>query len=323
MAEASAAPAGPTVEEALAWEREQRARAGFASIAAGILLFATFVYANVAFGDSPTVGLTDGLRDALGRPPSGGLEGLLTESALWFEDHAVELVGVTALSALGTALIALVLGYLFRATHARRPETSRFILYLALVGPILYGTGPLISTASAVLSASSYVSSGEYSTLAAHDALRTGTGISVAQGFVGLGQIATTMAIVLVSLNAMRVGLLTRFVGILGCIVGALIVLSALLGPAAIVQSFWLVALGLLILGRLGAVPLAWSTGRAEPWPSQQALRERKTRAGGAAAAEPERDDAPAAAEADGDATDADAFGRPHPASKKRKRKRR
>jgi len=302
------------VEETLAWEAAQRSRAGLSAIAAGILLIATFLYAILAFDDSPDVVLTDGFRDVLGQPLSGGGKGLLTESAMWFDRNGVALIAVTALAALGTALIAFALGYLFRATQARRPETSRFVLSLALVGPILYGTGPLISAVSAVLSAKDYVAGGAFSTPAAHDALRTGTGISVAQGFVGLGQLATAAAILFISLNAMRVGLLPRFMGILGCIVGALLILPALFGPPAIVQSFWLIALGLLILGRVRAVPPAWSTGRAEPWPSQQQLRERKER-GAAGSAEP---GAPGA-----DASDEDASPEAKPAANKRKRKRR
>jgi hypothetical protein len=322
MVAAPVSPTQPPVEEALAWEAEQRPRAGYAAITAGVLLFGTFLYTIVAFDDSPNVVLTDGFRDALGQPLTGGRMGLLTESAAWFDDNAVELLGVTALAAVGTALIAFVLGYLFRATQARRPETARFILYLALVGPVLYGTGPLISATSAVINASGYVSDGRFSTLGAHEALRTGRGIAVAQGFVGLGQLATAAAIVLISLNAMRVGLLTRFTGVLGCIVGALVILPAIFGPPAIVQSFWLVALGLLILGRVRAVPPAWATGRAEPWPSQQELRERKERAA-RGDAEPEPIATDLAASSAAVATDDDAQDLPHGASKKRKRKRR
>ena len=315
-------PASPPVEEALAWEAEQRPRAGYAAITAGVLLFATFLYAIVAFDDSPSVVLTDGFRDALGQPLADGRKGLLTESAVWFDDNTVELLGVTALTAVGTALIAFVLGYLFRATQARRPETTRFVLYLALVGPVLYGTGPLISATSAVLNASGYVSDGRLSTLGAHEALRTGRGIAVAQGFVLLGQFATAAAVLLISLNAMRVGLLTRFMGVLGCIVGALIILPAIFGPPAIVQSFWLVALGLLILGRVRAVPPAWATGRAEPWPSQQELRERKERAArGGDEREEERELEDRGGS--GVAEDDDAPDNPFGASKKRKRKRR
>jgi MFS family permease len=313
------------IEESLGWEAAQRPRAGLAALASGVLLFATFLYSLVAFSDSPSVVLTDGVRDVLGQPLADGRRGLLTESAMWFDDNGVELILVTALSALGTVLIAFVLGYLFRAVQLRRPETSRLLLYAALIGPILYGLGPLISAVSAVVSAGDYVSEGRFSTLGAHDALRTGNGIAVAQGFVGVGQLATAVALVLISLNAMRVGLLTRFLGVLGCIVGALLILPALFGPPAIVQSFFLVALGLLFLGRVRAVPPAWESGRAEPWPSQQVLRERKEQEARVAG----RGTEPAAAKGEptGGSTavalDEEPADAGHPASKKKKRKRR
>ena len=72
----------------------------------------------------------------------------------------------------------------------------------------------------------------------------------------------------------MRVGLLTRFMGVLGMIVGALFIIP--LGSSLpIVQAFWLVALGVLFLGRWPAgMPPAWVTGEAQPWPTQQELRE-------------------------------------------------
>ena len=71
----------------------------------------------------------------------------------------------------------------------------------------------------------------------------------------------------------MRAGLLTRFVGILGVIVGALVIIP--IGPVQVVQPFWLLAIGLLFAGAWpGGAPPAWRTGRAEPWPSQQEVAE-------------------------------------------------
>jgi hypothetical protein len=110
----------------------------------------------------------------------------------------------------------------------------------------------------------------------------------------------------------MRVGLLTRFMGVLGIICGALIVLP-ILSPLPIVQTFWLGAMALLLLGRWrSGVPPAWRTGEAQPWPSQQELREARRRQ-----AEPEPEPAATVAETPG--TD----GRAHPSSRKKKRKRR
>ncbi len=318
--------AGP--QEALAWEAAQRPRAAAAALAAAALLLASFLYSVLSFDDSPDVLLTDGFRDALGQPLAGGQRGLLTESARWFDDHAVELLATTALATVGTVLVAFVLGYLFRALKARRPETSRLVLYAALIGPVLYGIGPLISTASVVHGAHGYIGDGRFSTLAAHDALRTGSGVAVAQVFVGVGQLATAVATVFIALYAMKVGLLTRFMGILGGIVGVLPILPALFGPSALIQSFWLLFLGLLFLGRLRTTPPAWVTGTAVAWPSQQELRERRParRAEGAGPApSPPDDERKPAARSGSVAVREDDAERtpPHPVSKKRKRKRR
>jgi hypothetical protein len=88
-----------------------------------------------------------------------------------------------------------------------------------------------------------------------------------------------------------------------------------------VVQPFWLLTLTALFLGRWpNGVPPAWQTGKAEPWPTQQELREErdKTKAAqlkAAGKAEPEAEPEPAAATA--------SAGPAHPSSKKRKRKRR
>ena len=63
-------------------------------------------------------------------------------------------------------------------------------------------------------------------------------------------------------LHAMRVGLLTRFMGTLGMALGVSIVLVALF-PLLL----YVVALGLLFVGRLpGGRPPAWEAGEAIPW---------------------------------------------------------
>ena len=122
--------------------------------------------------------------------------------------------------------------------------------------------------------------------------------------------LALAAGLLLVTLNAMRAGLLTRFMGILGAIVGALQVVR--IGPLPLVQTFWFLSLALLLAGRRqgGDLP-AWRTGREEPWPSQREVAEaRQAQAASrrAAKAEPEP---------------ATASGPAHPASNKRKRKRR
>lgn len=309
------AVAEPGPEEALAWEAAQRKRAGGAGVLAGFLLLLSTIYALARLGDGPKVTLTDGFRDVLGQPPAEGPRGLLTESAMFLDDHKVDIVATSLISAIGTALIALVLGFLFRATQARRPGLTRLAIYAALIGPLLFAVGPLLSAISVVTDAGSYVSDGVFSTQGAHDALRTGGLLGVGGLLASLGQLLTALAFVLISLNAMKVGLLTRFLGILGVIAGVLVIIP-IGGTPIIVECFWLAFVGMMILGRGRTAPPAWHTGRAEPWPTQQEVREQKERA---AAGELEPVTAPVR---EGSVAVEDAPGEP-PTAAKRKRKRR
>ena len=109
------------------------------------------------------------------------------------------------------------------------------------------------------------------------------------------------MAFALVALNAMRVGLLTRFQGVLGMIVGATLILP--LDQFGLIRSAWLVLVGLLILSIWPRQrPPAWETAEAVPWPSQQQIREEREAARrereGDAASERRGDAEPRAADA-------------------------
>jgi hypothetical protein len=108
--------------------------------------------------------------------------------------------------------------------------------------------------------------------------------------------------------------------GVLGIIVGGLFIIP--LGASLpIVQAFWLAALGALFLGYWPpGLPPAWVTGEAQPWPTQQEVREQRM------AAREERSGKPRARtrRAEPPETPApEAPARPaHSSSKKRKRKR-
>jgi hypothetical protein len=106
--------------------------------------------------------------------------------------------------------------------------------------------------------------------------------------------LALAAAFVMIAIGAMRIGLLTRFVGVLGAIVGVLFVLGAATSSSTfIVQTFWLLMVGVLILGRWPTgMPAAWTTGEAAPWPTQQEIREarearRAERGGGRGGGQP------------------------------------
>ncbi len=102
-------------------------------------------------------------------------------------------------------------------------------------------------------------------TEAAADDLLDTPALDIANGLGLTGVLALGFWLVKGSLDAMRIGLLTRFMGIMGIALGPALVL----GFGLLVMPLWLVALGVLFLGRWPrGMPPAWVTGRAEPWQS-------------------------------------------------------
>ena len=157
------------------------------------------------------------------------------------------------------------------------------------------------------------MSAADQSTKAAHDALQPP--IAIAAGLIQfIGHVALGLGFVLIALNAMRVGLLTRFMGVLGIMAGVFLAFPFFSIP--IVQAFWLVAVGMLFLGRFpNGTPPAWETGRAEPWPTRQEMLEQQGKGGGSA---PVKAPPPPAADPLGSEPERPA----HPRSKKKKGRR-
>src|SRR3954451_24502128 len=298
----------PPVDETLAREAERRPLAATAAIIAGVTSLVGTLIAGEALRDRPEVTLPDALRDAAGQPPRSG--GLLTETALYIYDKAASYTVGQALVAISAPFIAIALVYLARAVGARRPQFTPRAPMIVIAGAVATFVGILVGQISLDISLSDFAGSHDHTTAAAHDALQPGG--SVAAGFIAfLGHVALGLGIVLVALNAMRVGLLTRFMGVLGIMAG--IFLAFPFFPVPIVQAFWFVALGVRILGRWPAgVPPAWETGRAEPWPSRQEMLEAR----GAGGAAPRTQPAVASGDEPADAVPA------HPPSKKKKRPR-
>lgn len=305
-------------DEQLEWERRVGRPAGLAAFASGILLLTgQLIYPVAVISDRPNS---------------------QAESLQLVADNPAHAYVPGVLQALGYVAAIVPLYYLYRATKARRPELMSAARYFAILGPLI--TAGLFLTRQVMIADKAK----EF------DALNLPT--SVPPGSAGAGEVAALVfaandraaglidevnsapvlyvgqfvgvltlafAFVLISLNAMRAGLLPRFLGYLGVIVGVLGVL-AVLGPVgALVQIFFMLALGPLLMDRWpnGRGP-AWESGEATPWPS--AMDQRAAEAEAADADADADEDEPAVEPDDEPGEPADA---PHPASKKRKKKKR
>jgi len=185
------------------------------------------------------------------------------------------------LNGFGSLALGATLAYLFGAARARNPQAQPIARILALAGGALAAAAGIAYAVAIGIKAHQFVTSGNQTYVEANH-LTSSSGILVLQLLGQASALLLAIAFVLVSLNALRVGLLTRFMGYLGMFAGALVLFQITQVP--VVQAYWLLALAYLMSGRWPTgVPPAWQTGRAEKWPSSQELREQRIRAQGAA----------------------------------------
>lgn len=319
----------PPVEETLERESRTGRPAGIAAILAGVFTLAGGIVLGT-LPEFPEVLLLEALREAAGERT--GEEGLLVERVRFYDENALAFNIGSGLIALGALLLLPPFLHLLRAIRARNPLMSKTWIPFIVGGPVLLAVAALVRQVALTINANDFFSGTDRTSEAARDALQEGV-ITVVPLFGLLGNLGVAVGFVVLALNAMRVGLLTRFMGVLGVITGFLLIIP-LAGQVPIVQTYWLIALGVLLLGIWpgAGVPPAWRTGRAEPWPSQQELRERREREQATESADDEMteerpsgdpSDPRDAPPAHGGNTPGPGTAKPHSSSKKRKRKRR
>ena len=317
-----------TGDETLLDEQRRRVQAAVAGIAAGVLTLGGGALAAYIYSDIPSVPVIDALRERLVAPAAQG-PGLKARQVLWYHENATQLILVAIVLALAAAAIGLALSHLYRSTKARRPALPNLIVYAVIAGAVLVAVSSIAQAIGVTLDAGAFADRAiaQQTSDAARDVLQ-GPVVVAAGALRLLGVFALGMGFIFLALNAMRVGLLTRFMGVLGIIVGVLFIVPIGGASLPVVQAFWLAALGVLFLGRWpSGMPPAWVTGEAQPWPTQQELREARMEKQAAGADEPSRARFGSLERAEPPETPAPelpAERKPHPSSKKkRKRKRR
>jgi len=233
---------------------------------------------------------------------------------LRFEDDRTYLIVSIAAQAISFLLLAGALYYLFRAARHRRPETPRFVVGLMLIGPVLLAIGGVVNNIALADVANEFLASGARTNARAEDLLE---GNVVGGSLQAGGVLCVALSFVLVSLNAMRAGLLSRFMGILGIIVGVLYVIPLVPGGQSFIQLFWLASLVVLFLGFWpGGRGPAWETGEAVEWPTAAGRRAEQEPVAGSLSSSDPRDPEPAAG-AEGGRDEQE------PVSRKRKKRKR
>jgi hypothetical protein len=184
----------------------------------------------------------------------------------------IDLIGAV-INACGLLVLAAVLSFMWRATRARNPGFSLAIRSIAIAGAVLAAVAGVVYQVLITIAAHDFVTTGQQTYSEAHHL--TNSTILLVLPLVGqASELLLAVAIVLISLNSMRVGLLPKVMGYLGIFVGVLF-LFPIGSPVPVIQAGWLCAIAYLLTGRWpSGFPPAWTSGDAIPWPTQQQLRE-------------------------------------------------
>ena len=250
-------------QEELEWEARAKLTAGISSLVAALFVLLSLTYSVSALPRSASKA-KDFLPD--------------------LHNHHSGFLAAAIISSVGLLFLIPPLVYMYRATKFRRAQLPTVARYLAIAGPIAMAVLQIVSQLQQIDAANAFVAGAVKTNKHAEALIRNHT--SVVSGVLLVAHVAVGFALILISLNAMRAGLLSRFMGILGVILGALFVLPLVAAP--LIQLFWFGAVGLLILDRwpggAGRGP-AWAAGEEIPWPS---AAERAGRSVPAEAPEPE-----------------------------------
>jgi hypothetical protein len=206
--------------------------------------------------------------DQSGDVPTSGLD---TERYRAIDASASDLLASTVLRSLAFALMCVPLFYLFRAVQARSERVSGAMIGFAFIGPVLLGVQGAIAWVAQTSVASDFVAAsgpgGDIYSLV-DDLVEDSSTFDVASNLLFPAILGMLVAMIYVPLQAMRVGLLTRFFGTLGMALGAGMLFIA---PAIslLTISIWFLWLGLMFIDRIpgGPRPPAWEAGVAIPWP--------------------------------------------------------
>jgi hypothetical protein len=279
-------PSSSEISAQLARESERRARLAVPAFAGGVLYFLSAIIVTATLSAAPTVGLVQGITPAL-RGEANPAVSPRADEVKYISQHAFALIAGSTLKAISLVVLTLVVLLLLDATRFRRPETWSAARPLVLVGGIALAAVSLLHQIAGAVQAHNFAVGHDFTSHAVEQALTQGA-INVGSQYLDLlAALALTAGMIAVSVNAIRVGLLTRWMGVIGIFSGVLIFLPIGGATLEIVPAFWLLALGILYMGRWpNGEPPAWTTGEARPWPTPAERRaEREAGEAGASGA--------------------------------------
>jgi hypothetical protein len=303
-------PSASDISEQVARESNRRSRLSVPAFAGGVLYLLSGIIVSSTLRGAPTVGPLQGLAPALkgNANPAVSPRG---EEVKFLSHHAFGLIAGSALAAIAIVALTLILMLLIDATRFRRPNSWAAARPLVLYGGITLAVLYLGHSVVSSIEDHNFAVGHDFSSHAVDQALIKATPNLIVQYLNLLTGLAFAAGMIGTMVGAFRVGLIPRWMSILGIFTGILIFLPIGGATLEVVPAFWMVMMGIMYGGRWpNGDPQAWAAGEARPYPTQAELRAAREAGEGQAAL----------STGAGDVTPAPAL--PSRSSRKRRRKR-
>ncbi len=275
-------PTAGEIRAQVSRESERRSRLAVPVLAGGVLyLLGSIIIAGTLKG-APTVGLFEGLKPALTGVANPAVSPRAGE-VKFISHHALALIAGSLLAGLAIAALTLVLLVILDATRFRRPQTWSAARPLVLGGGIALAVVSVGHQIVSAIQTHKFAVGGDLTNHAVDQALTKGAANVIIDYVDLLAGLAFAAGMIAVMINALRVGLLPRWVAILGMFTAVLIFLPIGGAELEVIPAFWMVAVGILFAGKWPkpGEPPAWAAGEARPWPSPADRRAERSASNG------------------------------------------
>ena len=243
-------PSASEISEQVARETQRRTRLAVPAFAGGFLYLLSGIIASSTLNGAPTVGLVQGLAPAF----SGEVNPQVSPRAAevkFISHHAFALIAGSALSAIAVVVLTLVLLLLVDATRFRRPNSWQAARPLVLFGGIALAFLSIAHQVVSAIETHNFAVGHDFSNHAVDHALTKGATNEVTAYVDLLAGLSLMAGMIVTVLNSLRVGLLPRWMAILGMFTGVLIFLPIGGATLEVVPAFWLVMMGILYRGQM------------------------------------------------------------------------
>lgn len=266
----------------IAWELARRARLAVPAFAGGFLYLLSAIVISSTLNGLPTVGPLQGLEATLHGDANPAVSPR-TEEVKYISHHAFALIAGSVIAAVAVGALTLILLFLYRASAFRRPAMWHPARVLVLGGGIAVALASVAHEVVYAIETHEFAVGHDFTRTAVDNALTKSAANQLVAYLSLLAGVALVVGMIVVLLNALRSGVVPRWMGILGMFAGLLILLPNVGPTLQLIPAFWMVMMGVLLAGKWpGGDPPAWEAGEARPWPSRAQLQaERRARSKG------------------------------------------